>query len=75
VERLRRIRHRQHRGSSRINARRCHLIGPSEPNAAVIVVAVLVPKAAVFGHLVISIAAVWRARGDESPQPGRGQVA
>jgi uncharacterized membrane protein len=37
--------------------------------AAVIVLAVLVPKAAVFGYLVVAIAAVWRARGDESPEP------
>jgi uncharacterized membrane protein len=43
--------------------------------AAVIVLAVLVPKAAVFGYLVIAIAAVWRARGDESPQPGRTKAA
>jgi TMEM175 potassium channel family protein len=43
--------------------------------AAVIVLSVLVPKVAVFGYLVIAIAAVWRARGDESPQPGRAEVA
>jgi hypothetical protein len=41
----------------------------------VIVLSVLVPKAAVFGHLVIAIAAVWRARGDQSPKPGRAEVA
>jgi hypothetical protein len=43
--------------------------------AAVIALAVLVPKAAVFGYLVIAIAAVWRARGDESPQAGGVEVA
>jgi uncharacterized membrane protein len=43
--------------------------------AAVIALAVLVPKAAVFGYLVIAIAAVWRARGDESPQPEAAEAA
>ena len=43
--------------------------------AAVIVLAVLVPKAAVFGYLVIAIVAVWRARGDQSPEPRRAKAA
>jgi uncharacterized membrane protein len=43
--------------------------------AAVILLAVLVPKVAVFGYLVIAIAAVWRARGDNSPQPRAAEVA
>ncbi|HUK96256.1 MAG TPA: TMEM175 family protein [Gaiellaceae bacterium] len=45
----------------------------STPNigfyAAVIVLALLFPQAAVFGYLAIAIAAVWRARGEESPRP------
>ena len=43
--------------------------------AAVIALSVLLPKAAVFGYLVIAIAAVWRARGDELPQPRGAEVA
>jgi uncharacterized membrane protein len=43
--------------------------------AAVILLAVLVPKVAVFGYLVIAIVAVWRARGDESPQARPAKVA
>lgn len=43
--------------------------------AAVIVLSVLVPKVAVFGYLVIAIAAVWRARGDESPQARPAEAA
>jgi TMEM175 potassium channel family protein len=43
--------------------------------AAVIVLAVLVPKVAVFGYLVIAIVAVWRARGDESLQARPAEVA
>jgi len=43
--------------------------------AAVIVLAVLVPKVAVFGYLVIAIVAVWRARGDQSAQPRRAEAA
>ena len=43
--------------------------------AAVIVLAVLVPKVAVFGYLAIAVAAVWRARGDRSPQPARAEAA
>jgi hypothetical protein len=36
--------------------------------AAVIALALLLPQAAVFGYLATAIAAVWRARGDESLQ-------
>ncbi|HXK23316.1 MAG TPA: hypothetical protein VMS55_11635, partial [Myxococcota bacterium] len=43
--------------------------------AAVIVLSVLVPKVAVFGYLVIAIVAVWRARGDESPQARPAEAA
>jgi TMEM175 potassium channel family protein len=43
--------------------------------SAVILLAVLAPKVAVFGYLVIAIAAVWRARGDESQQPERAKAA
>jgi len=46
----------------------------STPNigfyVAVIALALLLPKVAVFGYLVIAIAAVWRARGDD-PQRHR----
>jgi uncharacterized membrane protein len=43
--------------------------------AGVIVLALLVPKVAAFGYLVIAIVAVWRARGDEPPRLGRAEVA
>ena len=46
----------------------------STPNigfyVAVIALALLLPKVAVFGYIVIAIAAVWRARGDD-PQRHR----
>jgi hypothetical protein len=35
----------------------------------VIVLAVLAPKIAVFGYLVIAVVAVLRARGDTTPPP------
>jgi TMEM175 potassium channel family protein len=41
--------------------------------AAVIALALLFPQLAVFGYLVIAIAAVWRARGEESPRTQAGQ--
>jgi uncharacterized membrane protein len=43
--------------------------------AAAIGLALLLPQAAVFGYLAIAIAAVWRARGDRSLQPGPVQAA
>jgi TMEM175 potassium channel family protein len=43
--------------------------------AGVILIAVLFPKVAVFGYLVIAIAAVWRAHGEESPRPRRTRAA
>jgi len=43
--------------------------------AAAIALALLLPKAAVFGYLAIAIAAVWRARGDESPRHRRAETA
>jgi uncharacterized membrane protein len=43
--------------------------------AAAIALALLLPQAAVFGYLAIAIAAVWRARGDKSPQPEPAQAA
>jgi uncharacterized membrane protein len=43
--------------------------------AAALALALLLPQAAVFGYLAIAIAAVWRAHGDKSPQPGRAQAA
>ena len=35
--------------------------------AAVILVALLLPKVAVFGYLVVAVVAVWRTHGDEPP--------
>jgi len=43
--------------------------------AAAIALALAVPQAAVFGYLAIAVAAVWRARGDRSPQPARPEAA
>jgi uncharacterized membrane protein len=39
--------------------------------AAVVALALLLPKAAVFGYLIIATIAVWRAHGDESPAQAR----
>jgi len=39
--------------------------------AAMITLALLFPQVAVFGYLVIAVAAVWRAHGDELSQPRR----
>ena len=35
--------------------------------AAVILLALLLPKVAVFGYLVVAVVAVWRTHGDEPP--------
>ena len=43
--------------------------------AAAIALALAVPQAAVFGYLAIAVAAVWRARGDRSPQPAGVEAA
>ena len=43
--------------------------------AGAIALALLLPQAAVFGYLAIAIAAVWRARGDKSPQTEPAQAA
>jgi len=43
--------------------------------AAAIALALLFPQAAVFGYLVIAIAAVWRAHGDEASRPLRAEAA
>ena len=53
--------------------------GSGSPNigfyVGVIALALLLPKVAVFGYLVIAIAAVWHARGDEPRKRRLARVA